>query len=67
MRRHPKQQSPATNDPTVRHPNRPRANHTRELHLVLGLATTVPLADYAYVASVTAGLRRTEIRSEKRG
>jgi hypothetical protein len=36
------------------------------LSKVLGLATTVPLADYAY-ASVTAGLRRTEIRSEKRG
>jgi hypothetical protein len=37
------------------------------LSKVLGLATTVPLADYAYVASVTARLRRTEIRSEKRG
>jgi hypothetical protein len=37
------------------------------LSKVFGLATTVPLADYAYVASVTAGLRRTEIRSEKRG
>ena len=37
------------------------------LSKALGLATTVPLADYAYAASVTAGLRPAEIRSEKRG